>query len=420
MNLTATSETLPLADTASPNDQQQLAELVKECFESETAVYPIGGGTSVDYGLPAKRDGIGLSLAGLSQVIDYPARDMTITVEAGITMQALAGTLAQERQQLPIDVPQDSQATLGGVVATNFNGPRRYGLGTVRDYVIGIRAVDGRGLHFKGGGRVVKNVAGYDFCKLLTGSLGTLGVITELTLKLKPLPDQLAIASCGPTDLEEAEKLLAALVHTQTTPSAIELLSGPNWRDTAAFKRTASKAGLLLAVAVEGTAVEVDWMLKQLGDEWRDLGVASPQVVRDDAAASFMRSLAEFPAAGDSPLVLQASLTPSGTTTFIEAVREVDQSCSIQAHAGNGIVLVQMSEFPPDGLAKTVVGKLQSVAGAAHGHVVVLSNPSGAEMTRQGVWGAIDAPFELMTTVKQEFDPKNILNPDRFVYHGRV
>ena len=146
-----------------------------------------------------------LDLTGLVKVVDYTPRDMTILVEAGVRMADLAATLAAEGQQLPIDVPRASEATIGGVVATNWNGPRRYGHGTIRDYVIGIHAVDGRGVAFKGGGRVVKNVAGYDFCKLLTGSLGTLGVITQLALKVKPLPERSATIVADCDDLAVAE-----------------------------------------------------------------------------------------------------------------------------------------------------------------------------------------------------------------------
>ena len=113
--------------------------------------------------MPAKTPGLALSLARLNRVVDYPARDLTITVEAGITLAELDALLVTEGQWLPIEVPQPPRATLGGVVATAWSGPRRYGWGQVRDYVIGISAVDGRGLPFKGGGRVVKNVAGYDF-----------------------------------------------------------------------------------------------------------------------------------------------------------------------------------------------------------------------------------------------------------------
>ena len=200
--------------------------------QSRHAVYPLGGGTSLDFGLPAAQPGIGFSLAGLNRVVDYPARDMTITVEAGITLANLADMLADERQWLPIDVPQPERATLGGVIATDVSGPRRYGYGTLRDYVIGISAVDGRGMTFKGGGRVVKNVAGYDFCKLLTGSLGTLGVITQVTLKLKPLVERSALVACDVRDWHAAERLLAGVVTSATTPTAIELLAGPAWESS--------------------------------------------------------------------------------------------------------------------------------------------------------------------------------------------
>ena len=107
--MTSLVDTLPLSETHQPADRQEMIDVVRSCYESETPIYPIGGGTSLDFGLPAKSEGIGLSLAGMKNIIDYPARDMTITVEAGATMQQLAETLAKENQQLPIDVPQVQQ-----------------------------------------------------------------------------------------------------------------------------------------------------------------------------------------------------------------------------------------------------------------------------------------------------------------------
>ena len=175
-----------MTDTVAPADAQDVAEAIRRAYEENTAIYPLGGGTSVAYGLMPIREGIGLQVGGLSQIVDYTPRDMTIVVDPGVRVADLANTLSGEKQILPVDAPQAESATIGGLIATDWSGPRRYGYGTLRDYVIGIGAVDGRGVPFKGGGRVVKNVAGYDFCKLLTGSLGTLGVITQLTLKVKP------------------------------------------------------------------------------------------------------------------------------------------------------------------------------------------------------------------------------------------
>ena len=302
-------------------------------------------------------------------------------------------------------------------MATNWNGPQRYGCGTVRDYVIGISAVDGRGMPFKGGGRVVKNVAGYDFCKLLTGSLGTLGVITQVTFKVRPLTEQFTLMACAVQTTRQAEKLLAALVTSATTPAAIELLAGPAWDSEPALKTLAGASGpekLYLVVGLEGSAAEVEWMTGRLHDEWCEQGIEAPITIGD--AADFWKKLVNFPAVGDAPLVLKASLVPSGVTQFIDALRLLDPQASVQSHAGNGIVIARLSAFPKEGLSRALVGNLQPAAAAQHGSLMVLSNPSGSEMTHQSVWGGLDVPFSLMSAVKQKFDPKNILNPGRFVY----
>ncbi len=409
-------EHLPIREVVEPADHDEVADLIRSCADGATPIYPIGGGTSLAYGLPASREGIGLSLSKLNQVIDYPARDMTITVEAGMTVQAIARLLAAEQQRLPIDPPQASRATLGGVVATNSGGCLRLGLGNVRDQVIGISAIDGRGMAFRGGGRVVKNVAGYDFCKLLTGSLGTLGIITQLTIKLKPQPPAIAMMVCQPRNLESAERLLAALVESHTTQVAIGLLGGPAWQEEPAWQQLPfDNTQLLLAVALEGTNVEVEWMIQQLEREWQALGERSVAVVQDDGARSLLDSMAEFPA-GQGELVLKASVVPSRTTKVIATAQQIEGSCSFLAHAGNGIVILRFSEFPKQGLSKTVVSQLRPAATAADGYLTVLANPSGGEMTRQSVWGNCGAPSQLLQDVKQAFDPHNILNPGRFVY----
>src|SRR5262249_27759773 len=153
------------------------------------ALYPLGGRTMRDVGPPPPRPGLGVGLRGLNEGVDYPARDMTITAGAGIRVAELQRVLAAENQRLPLDVPRPGQATLGGVLALDVSGPRRLGAGTARDYVIGITTVNDEGQQTKAGGRVVKNVAGYDLCKLHVGAMGTLGIITQVTLKVRPRPE---------------------------------------------------------------------------------------------------------------------------------------------------------------------------------------------------------------------------------------
>jgi glycolate oxidase FAD binding subunit len=410
-----TTETLslPLTETVTPQDQDELVQRVTDCFEQQVPVYPLGGCTSLDYGLTPQREGIGLSLAKINRLIDFPARDLTVTVEAGITMATLAEQVAAEGLQLPIHVPEADQATVGGVIATNWNGPARPGFGVIRDYVIGISAVDGKGLPYRGGGRVVKNVAGYDFCKLLTGSLGTLGVITQVTLRLKPIPPRTTTLVVPLSDLEQAEQLLSHLVDSQATPSAVELLSGEQWQNCAALD-TESPWHLTLSCC--GSEEEVSWMAGQLEKELQEQSLPAARQLSDDEHEQLWDKLVEFSADKEDPLIIQATMVPSGTTTFIHEARQLDPACSIQAHAGSGIVIVRFAEFPEDGLSRTLVGILQPVAAAAHGNVVILSNPSGREMTSRSTWGSIPAPLSLLSRIKNNFDPGNLLNPGRFVY----
>ena len=407
------NHSLPLLETFSPADEDQLAALVADCQSSGTAVYPLGGCTSLDYGLPPSREGHGISLAKLDQVIDFPVRDLTITVQAGITMSSLAETLAPENLQLPLRVPDPERATIGGVVATNCSGPGRYGYGTIRDYVIGITAVNGSGQLFHGGGRVVKNVAGYDFCKLLTGSLGTLGLITQLTLKLKPIPPADATLLVEFQQLANVEPTLAWLMESPAQPYAIQLFSGPAW---AAQESLPLTAGWQLALGLCGSETELEWLCSQLESEFSQHGIKLVTRLQADQQEELWQQLVQFPVSGDAPLVIQASMVASGISEFIAAAREIDSECSIQAHAGTGVVIVRFSEYPADGLGGALVGSLQPIAMAAHGNVTVLSNPGGSDMTTRSVWGSVHSPLPLLDRIKHAFDPANVLNPGRFIY----
>jgi len=409
-----TAVPLPCEQTVVADDQESLGACVRDAYRDETAVYPIGGGTRLDYGLPATRPGIALVTERIDRVIDYPSRDMTITVEAGIRIETLTQTVAANGQWLPIDIPSSDRATLGGVLATNTSGPRRYAMGTLRDYVIGIRAVDGRGIAFRAGGRVVKNVAGYDFCKLLIGSLGTIGVLTQVTLKLRPRPAASRLVVCHVDSPRHLESLLDAIVHSQTMPAAIEWIAGPHWQQPQLGLTAESETGSLV-VGLEGSDEEVDWMIEQLAAEWKDQGMANSVALAADQTAAGWRALTEFPSVGGAPLVAKISTLPSRVPRMVALVWELDPAASILAHAGNGIVIARFSQFDPPDVTHHLIGRLQPAAMAAGGSVVVLSSQL-PDLTRQAVWGHRDASVAIMETVHTAFDPRGILNPGRFVY----
>ncbi|HEY4307823.1 MAG TPA: FAD-binding oxidoreductase [Pirellulales bacterium] len=407
---------LPLVETFLPASQQEMVEVISRATADSTPIYPIGAGTGLSIGLPSRKQGWGLATTNLTQVIDFPARDMTITVESGITMQALDTELAAQGQRLPIDVPQRATATLGGVVATATSGPRRFGQGTIRDYVIGITAVDGRGVSFKAGGRVVKNVAGYDFCKLLTGSRGSLAVITQLTLKLRPVAEATAFVVCDIGEFEAAEPLMAALGTSRTAPVAIELLAGPEWEHDAALGSITSSIRARLVVGFEGTPPEVDWQKAQLLREWRDLGARETRVVEGSAGDALWSRLAEFPTGDEPALVVKASIQSSAVARFLQTAATLDGKCSLQAHAGNGIVYVKFQEFSAADALNVLVRGLQPAAVKAGGHATVYSCASGIELTHQAVWGPRTSDTALMAAVKKQLDPHGLFNPGLAIF----
>jgi glycolate oxidase FAD binding subunit len=405
---------LPATDTVEPASSTEVAAHLLECYEQSTAVYPVGGQTALDYGLPATTVGIAVSTKAIDQVIDFPVRDLTITVEAGIPMQRLTNLLEAEGLMLPLDVPQAEQATLGGVIATNTNGPRRFGLGTVRDYVIGIEAVDGKGQLFHGGGRVVKNVAGYDFCKLLTGSLGTLGVITAATVKVKPISEQTTTVVAIVPNGHCGEAAIASMLVSEATPVAVQWLQGDCWQQLCGGgSKTASPS--IMAIQLAGTTAEVDWSQATILRELKSAGLTDGSILDPTQQQALWSAICEFPA-NDAELVIQVKTVSSGVVEVIAKCCELDSDCVIQAAAGDGVVTVAFEQLPQDGISSALIAELAPLAARFHGNVVTLKNPQAVEVTAGSMWGRLSSPLSIMQPVKDQFDPRGILNPGRFVF----
>ena len=412
-NVKVTPESLlPLAQTIEPADEAAVAAAVREAGAAKTPVYPIGGGTRLDCGVRPRQPGTGLSLARLNGLVEHAVQDMTVTVQAGMTVAALARTLAAAGQRLPVDVPEAERATVGGAVALDAAGPRRYALGTMRDYVLGLRAVDGRGTIFAAGGRVLRNAAGYNLCRLLCGSLGTLAIITEVTLAVGPMPETSALAACDLHNLAAAERLLAALMRSETLPVAVELRLRPPHRAGTAPPPMPEGSPIRLVVGFEGSRAEVDWMLVRLGDQWRRLGVSSLTTVTGSDTQSWWNWLTDFPAE------VQASVLPGRLVELVHRLGTLLPDCCLQAHAGDGLVRVQ---WPPqaaaaDTPAALVRDKLRPAVAELGGNLVVLSTAGDHDLERDDVWGPPGDAAAVMRALKERFDPAGILNPGRFVY----
>lgn len=389
--------------------------MVRQARAAGQALYPFGGRTWLQFGLPPTRPGRAVDLRRLNHIIDYPARDMTITVKAGITMQQLAEVLAREHQRLPVDVPRPAEATLGGAMAANVSGPRRFGHGTFRDYVIGIGVITDKGAEARAGGRVVKNVAGYDLCKLHLGALGTLGLISHVTLKLRPLPEEQALVVV-PGREDQIVALLNLIHQSQTQPVAIELLN------SAAIEFFNSHGQVFLPmnnwcviVGFESNRMAAAWQVEQLK---RELGPGfNSETLMGYKAEPLWAALVEFPALPPPGpgLTFQASLLPSRCGVFCQQLSRWPAPPLLQAHAGNGIVIGHLPSGSGLSLeeAARALEAVRHAAQALAGRVVVLRCPT-AWKARIPVWEADDNLW-LMRTIKDKMDPQNIFNPGRFL-----
>ncbi len=394
--------------TDRPSSLEELCEIVARRVGEGHALYPQGGATALDYGGIPRRPGVAIDLRGLARVVDYPAADMTITIEAGMTLAALQKTLGEQGQRLTLEAPLADRATLGGIFATNASGPRRFGLGRPRDQIIGIRYVDGEGRAIKGGGRVVKNVAGYDLPKLLTGSMGTLGIIAELTLKVRPKPEASALAWVRFRRLADAAQALDRLNTSGTRPVALELLNAPTAR------KVGGGAGLpveewVLVVGFEDNAASVAWQLDRLTLE---LGRTDLVFLKDNDSAPLWSALVDSQADEDAPLTFAANLKPSAALVFLGSIDAA--RWAIQTHAGNGIVRghfqdeANFEEIAPE------VDRLRAEAVRLGGSLTLPRCPTGWK-DRLKVWGNPRANWAIAEKVKKALDPRGVLNPGRFV-----
>ena len=398
-----------------PQSVTDLGEYTRDASKDAQAVYPLGGRTMVGYGFQPSRPGIAVDVRGLERIIDYPARDMTITVQAGLTIAKLQEILAGENQRLPVDVPLPDRATLGGALAVNVSGPRRYGFGTFRDYVIGISVINDQGQETKAGGRVVKNVAGYDLCKLYVGSLGTLGIITQVTLKLKPRPERSTIIglACSTAQLEA---ILDALQRTRTRPVCITLL---NDRATGTILEPAQAAlpereGWLVLVGFEDNAEAVAWQVQQLQAELSSFGLAACQEWTDAGAEPIWRALTDFPHPRDAALSFKANILPRHIAALAALAASFPERLHLQVHAGNGILHGHVMGDLTLERAQTMLRSLLETATAGQGNLIVYHCPPSWKPVLP-IWGAPRADAWLMRAIKQKLDPCGIFNPGRFV-----
>jgi glycolate oxidase subunit GlcD len=391
----------------SPASAEQTSEVIQFAAREGLAVVPAGGRTFVDSGnLMTKADLI-LSTRHMKGLLKHEPADLVATAEAGMTLRDFQNQLAQAGQWLPVDPPDDGSITLGGAVATESNGPQSFGNGPLRSFVIGMRAVLADGKQIRAGGNVVKNVAGYDLCKLFTGSHGTLGIITELTFKLRPLPPETrTIVAMGSRDslLNAGRSFVSTFF-----PVAVELISSRLAQELAIQSKNQDVLLLKFAGSSRAVVTQTAQALKVLRDQ------GFPCSTYDDDEAIW-QPLAAAPLKTENDLSWLARLRASDVPSFVNEVSALDEAAhpGLQWHAGLGDgrvrVLAQCPTYHQQ--AARALERLRQKAENLGGSLVV--ERASADFKREfDSWGSFGAATELMKRIKQELDPENLLSPGK-------
>lgn len=372
--------------TERPTSTAEVAEVMRAAAAAGESVVPTGAGTKLGWGNPPTTADLLLDLSALDQVSEHASGDLIATVGAGTPLTRLNEHVAAADQRLALDETVPG-ATVGGTLATNTSGPLRMFAGTMRDLLIGVTMVRADGVVAKTGGKVVKNVAGYDVGKLLIGSMGTLAVVTEATFRLHPVPRARRWVSVAARDAAHAAELTQAVLHSQTVPAALEV-------DATAGS---TQVSVLLEGRPEGVAGRTAALTELLpGSE-----------TSEEPPAGWGR----YPWADTADLHLGIKVTfrLSGLADIVEAAGEL----GLRGSAGVGVAYVAVPAELDIAEIRAVLTRLREAASRHGGSAVVLDAPCAVKQ-QLDLWGPIPA-MDLMRRVKDEFDPDHRLSPGRFV-----
>jgi len=383
---------VPPGVVARPADTDQVAEVMRAAAAHRLSVVPRGRGTKMSWGTAPMSADVLLDLSALDQVLDHAAGDLIVAAQAGARLADVQAVVGQGGQRLALDetVPGTS---IGGLLAANTSGPRRVATGTARDLLIGITVVRADGVVARAGGRVVKNVAGYDLGKLMIGSYGTLAVVTDATFRLHPVPATHQWVTVDVDDPARAHEVVQSVVHSQTVPAGVEV----GWAEG---RGTVS---VLLEGRAEGVTARTESIRGLLGEGATATGEA-PAVGAtypwDPAARGDDRATA-----------LKLTFVLSGLADVLAAVH--GSGVTLRGSAGSGVAYAAVPPGTPVEEVRALVDRLRGACSRHDGSTVVVDAPAAVKAAVD-VWGQVPA-LGLMRRVKDQFDPDHRLAPGRFV-----
>ncbi len=386
----------------SPHSPAELAEVIACARQHQWRMLPSGSGSKLSWGgLAPGIHGV-LSTERLNRLVEHAVGDLTVTAEAGMKFADLQKTLAAAGQFLALDPAYPEAATLGGIVATADSGSLRQRYGGVRDMLLGVTVVRADGQVAKAGGRVVKNVAGYDLMKLFTGSYGTLGVLTQMTFRVYPLPEaSQTVVFWG--EVKAIAQATQALLASTLTPISIDALSAQGVADLGLGQ------GLGLVVRFQGFSASVEQQVS------RCLALADLVSVRfsDADEVAFWQTLPTLLwLSDDQAVVCKIGILPSQVVAVLAQLETLAAPSSLAlVHVGSGLGLLRLNQAA---LEPPVVLAVRALCESTGGFLSVLTAPKAFKQQFE-VWGYTGSGLEIMRRIKQQFDPDQLLSPQRFV-----
>lgn len=392
-----------------PTTVEAVATVVRSVGAQGGALVPAGNATHLGIGFPPRRYEVALCTSQLNRILTHDADDLTVTAEAGVTLHDLNARLGGAGQWLPFDPPRGRDVTIGGLIASDRNGPLRLAYGKVRDFLIGLRVVMADGALVRGGGKVVKNVAGYDLPKLFVGSFGTLGVIVEATFKVRPKPRDMRLYVIPMRSVAEATQKALDILRGRLAPVLLEAVN------ELAAETIGLPTGAALVAACAGSEVDAGAQESILRAETDDRLTRCEGTEMD----SLLSALREFPQPADEEvLVVRLSVRPAELPDLLArieaeaAARRI--SPEITAHAGNGVAWLQLSADVDLHSVALFAEWIRLHARQSGGWLVFETLPRRLR-GQVDPWGFHGPTLPLMLAIKQKLDPQRVLSPGRFV-----
>lgn len=436
-----------------PKNTSEVSDIVKFANQHHLAVVPWGSGSRIRMGHPPEKLDLVVCTQRLNHMLDVDTQNLTITVEAGVKLRDIQARLATEDDRcylpledldiaageiicsdrshsgcfIPLDPPGSEKATIGGIVAGNASGPRRLLYNLPRDMILGVRFVTPQGDVPGSGGKTVKNVSGYDVSKLMVGSMGSLGIITEMTFRLMPLPEKMETLLFGFASLADAHAFADSILKTKLLPAAVETMNATAY-DVLGFTGAPdfSPNRFVVAISLEAFAPAVDRMAREMRKMAKDNGAGSSSLFGEHKHLQFWLAVSDQASRLDAQYrnLIRAKVNYR-ISQWKDIFEFTDNSLTalqidhaIRAHSGSGICLINLlMDENTDGLkpkALAFMEELLQLSRKAGGNTVIQNAPADLKPNLK-IWGETGSDFVVMQRLKKQLDPNNVMSPGRFV-----